>query len=72
MRPTPARPPPQGPWPDLPWLLLGGASAAAPLAQGGDLHTALLAGLLCLALPSLAIEAMGGLGRALLAVQPRG
>jgi hypothetical protein len=71
----PARPPPQGPWPDLPWLLLGGASAAAPLAvlgQGGDLHTALLAGLLCLALPGLAIEAMGGLGRALLAVQPRG
>ena len=55
-----------GPWPDGPWWLLGVAAATAPaalLAQGGDLHVALLAPLACLAVPALAIEAMLRLAR---------
>jgi hypothetical protein len=49
------------------------ASAAAPfavLAQGGDLHIAILSGLACLATPAAAIEAMMGLARAALAIGP--
>jgi hypothetical protein len=55
-----------GAWPEGPWALLGGAALAAPAAvliQGGDAHTAVLAGLVCLATPGAAIEAMLGLAR---------
>ena len=64
---------PLPPWPDGPWWLLAGASVAAPVAvllQGGDLHVALLAALVCLATPGAAIEAMLGLARLSLAVAP--
>lgn len=62
-----------GPWPDGPWFLLVAAALAAPvavLAQGGDLHVALLASLVCLATPAGAIEAMLGLARLALATNP--
>jgi len=61
------------PWPDGPWWLLGVAAAAAPaslLAQGGDLHGALLAALACLAAPGLAIGAMLRLARLAMATVP--
>ena len=60
-----------GPWPDGPWWLLGAASVSAPvavLAQGGDMHVAILASLACLATPSAAIEAMAGLARLAMAM----
>ncbi len=63
-------------WQEGPWALLGSAALAAPfavLAQGGDAHTAVLAGLACLGSPGAAIEAMLGLARLLLLVQgPQG
>jgi hypothetical protein len=55
-----------GEWPEGPWALLGATALAAPLAvmsQGGDAHTAVLAGLACLATPGAAVEAMLGLAR---------
>ena len=55
-----------GDWPEAPWALLGACALAAPcavLAQGGDAHTAVLAGLVCLGSPGAAIEAMLGLAR---------
>jgi len=56
-----------------PWLLLVATAACAPfvvLGQGGDLHTAVLAGLACLATPGLAIEMMLGMARLGLALAP--
>jgi hypothetical protein len=64
-----------GGWPEGPLWLLGAATVAAPvavLAQGGDLHAALVAALACLATPGAAIEAMLGLARAALAIVPPG
>lgn len=61
-----------GRWPEGPWALLSAAALAAPfavLAQGGDAHTATLAGLACLGSPGAAIEAMLGLARLLLLAQ---
>jgi len=58
-----------GRWQEGPWALLGAAALAAPfavLAQGGDAHAAVLAGLACLGSPGAAIEAMLGLARLLL------
>jgi hypothetical protein len=55
-----------GEWPEAPWALLGACALAAPcavLVQGGDAHTAVLAGLVCLGSPGAAIEAMLGLAR---------
>ena len=62
------------PWREGPWLLLGVAALSAPFAvlgQGGDAHTAMLAGIACLASPCLAIEAMQGLARLALLVVDR-
>jgi hypothetical protein len=55
-----------GDWPEAPWALLGACALAAPCAvliQGGDVHTAVLAALVCLGTPGAAIEAMLGLAR---------
>ena len=55
-----------GAWPEGPWALLVATALAAPAAvliQGGDAHTAVLAGLVCLGTPGAAIEAMLGLAR---------
>jgi len=55
-----------GTWPEGPWALLGATALVAPaavLVQGGDAHTAVLAGLVCLGTPGAAIEAMLGLAR---------
>ena len=63
-----------GSWRDGPWLLLGAAALSAPIAvlgQGGDAHTAMLAGLACLASPCLAIETMQGLARLAMAMADR-
>lgn len=49
-----------------PWLMLLLAALAAPpavLAQGGDWHAAISAGLACLVAPCLGIEAMLALAR---------
>jgi hypothetical protein len=54
-------------------MLLAATASCAPLAvlaQGGDGHTAILAGLVCLAVPGLAIEMMMGVARLGLALVP--
>ncbi|MCO6418190.1 hypothetical protein JYK14_18765 [Siccirubricoccus sp. KC 17139] len=58
---------------EAPWALLLASAACAPLAvlaQGGDGHTAILAGLACLAAPALAIEMMLGMARLGFALVP--
>jgi hypothetical protein len=60
-------------WEEGPWILLAATAGCAPLAvlaQGGDGHTAVLAGLACLAVPCLAIEMMMGVARLGLALTP--
>ena len=55
-----------GSWPELPFLLLGASALLAlplVLGQGGSWHTAIAAGLACLACPGAAIEMMSGLAR---------
>lgn len=54
-------------------MLLAATAGSAPLAvlaQGGDGHTAILAGLACLAVPCFAIEMMMGVARLGLALTP--
>ena len=58
---------------DLPLALLVSAALVSPLLvleQGGDWHTAVLAGCVVLGMPGAAVEAMVGVARLALWVEP--